>query len=112
MGFTNLMGGGDPAAGGAAPDPADGVPSGDAAAKKPDFGQRLGNYFENRYPIAGGLANAVFGNNAAPATQAPTAADAPLPQMPGQPAPDYSMLAMNAKPQESGGLAALLKLFA
>ena len=109
MGFTNLMGGGDLAAGGAAPAPTGDAPAGDAA-KKPDFGERLGNYFENRFPIAGGLAGAVFGNNAAPQTQAPTAVDAPLPQMPGQPAPDYSMLAMNAKPEEGGGLAAILKL--
>lgn len=111
MGLSNILPtGGDQGAapaGGAAP------AAGDAAAKKPDFGERLGNYFESKYPIAGGLAHAVFGNNQAPAPAAPTTVDAPLPQMPGQPAPDYSMLAMNAQPQQGGGgLAALLKLFA
>ena len=110
MGLSNILpgGGGAPAEGAA---PAAGDPA--APAAKPDFGDRLGNYFESKYPIAGGLAQAVFGNNQA-AAPAPAAAQAPAqPQMPGQPAPDYSMIAMNAQPKQSGGgLEALLKLFA
>ena len=83
-----------------------------ATVRKPDFGDRLGSYFESKYPIAGGLANMVFGNNQTPAPTAPVIADALLPTMPGQPAQDASLLAMNAQPQQGGGLAALLKLFA
>lgn len=102
MGLSNILPtGGDQSA----------APAADTAATKPDFGQRLGSYFESKYPIAGGLANAVFGGGQ-PQAAAPVIADAPLPQLPGQPAPDYSMLAMNAQPKEGGGLAALLKLFA
>lgn len=107
MGLSNILpAGGDQA--GAAP------AAGDAAAKKPDLGQRLGNYFESKYPIAGGLASMVFGNNqqAPAAGAAPVTVDAPLPQMPGQPAPDYSMLAMNAQPKQGGGLDLLKALFA
>lgn len=109
MGFTNLMGGGDPAAGGATPTPVGGVPSGDAAA---NFDNRPGNYFESKYPIAGGLAHMVFGNNApSPGAGAPVPALAALP--PGGTQQDSSLLAMNAQPQQGGGgLAALLKLFA
>ena len=102
MGFSNILpGGGDPAAG-------------NAAAKKPDFGERLGNYFDSKYPIADGLAQAVFGNNQAPAP-GPTAqlATAPLAPMPQAGQQDTSLLGMNAQPQHGGGgLAALLKLFA
>lgn len=107
MGLSNILPGGE----GQGAAPAEGAaPTGDAAATKPDFGQRLGNYFESKYPIAGGLAQAVFGNNQAPAATPATAPLAPMPQA-GQ--PDTSMLAMNAQPQQGGGgLAALLKLFA
>lgn len=111
MGLSNMLpggaGGGDPAAGGA--------PAGDAAAPatKPDFGDRLGNYFESRFPVAGGLANMVFGQNAAPQPAAGQPATAPLAPMPQAGQQDTSMLAMNAQPQQGGGgLAALLKLFA
>ena len=91
------------------------APTGDAAAgtpaKKPDFGDRLGNYFESKYPIAGGLADMVFGNNHQPAAVAP--ASAPLAAMPTGGTQDSSLIAMNAQPQQgAGGLAALLKLFA
>lgn len=63
----------------------------------------------DKYPIAGGLFQAVFGDNQA---AAPTTASAPLPQMPGQPPQDPSMIAMNAQPKQGGGgLEALVKLF-
>lgn len=45
MGFSSPVEGGGAA-------PADGA----APAKKPSFGDRLGDYFESRYPAAGGLA--------------------------------------------------------
>lgn len=113
MGFSNLLGGGGDQAAGAAP------ATGDASATpaaRPDFGQRLGNYFESRYPIAGGLANAVFGDSkqqASVAGTAPASAVAPLAAMPSPRQPDYSILAMNAQPQQrGGGLAALLKFLA
>lgn len=117
MGLSNLLPGGEQ--GGAAQTAAaqQAAPTGDAAtpAKKPDFGDRLGNYFESKYPIAGGLADMVFGNNHQPAAGAPTVAPAaaPLAPMPTGGTQDTSMLAMNAQPQQGGGgLAALLKLFA
>ena len=114
MGLSNILPtGGDQ---GAAPAGGTAPAAGDPAAKKPDFGERLGNYFESKYPIAGGLAQAVFGNNQAPAGTAPTAqpATAPLAAMPtGGTQQDTSLIAMNAQPQQGGGgLAALLKLFA
>lgn len=69
------------------------------------------DYFESKYPIAGGLAHAVFGNNQASTPTTPVSVDAPLPQMPNPPAPDYSMLNMNVRPQQGGGgLGAILKL--
>lgn len=111
MGLSNIL----PTGGyqGAAPAGGTAPAAGDPAAKKSDFGERLGNYFESKYPTAGGLAHAVFGNQQAPAAAAPTTVDAPLPQMPGQPQPDYSILAMNTQPKQGGGgLSALLKLFA
>lgn len=103
MGFSNILpAGGDQA--GAAP------AAGDAAAKKPDLGQRLGDYFKSRYPIAGGLASAVFDPSQ---TAAPAVAANPAPQaqiLPGD-QPDYSqMIGMNAMPRQGGGLAAILKL--
>jgi hypothetical protein len=112
MGLSNILPtGGDQGAapaGGAAP------AAGDPVAKKSDFGERLGSYFESKYPIAGGLAQAVFGNNQAPAAgAAPQPATAPLAPMPQAGQQDTSLLAMNAQPQQGGGgLAALLKLFA
>lgn len=108
MGLSNIL----PAGGDQSAAPASGAPdAGTTPAKSPDFGQRLGNYFESKYPITGGLAHAVFGGGQ-PQAAASVTADTPLPQLPGQPAPDYSMLAMNAQPQQGGGLATLLKLFA
>lgn len=102
MGLSNILPGGE----GQGAAPTDGT----AAPAHQDFGQRLGNYFESKYPIAGGLAQAVFGGgNQAPATQPATA---PLAAMPQAGQPDYSMIAQNAQPKQGGGLAALLKLFA
>lgn len=98
MGLSNgASGGGDaPAASGAAP-----------AMPHKDLGDRLGGYFQSRYPLAGGLADMVFGHN-----QNPDEASRPSPQMPGQPESDYSMLSMNSQPRQGGGLATLLKLLA
>lgn len=106
MGLSNILpGGGDQGGGGAAP------ATGDAAAPAhQSFGDKLGNYFESKYPIAGGLANMVFGNSQTPAA----AAAAPIAPMPSGTQPDYSqMIAQNAQPKQgSGGLATLLKFFA
>jgi hypothetical protein len=115
MGLSNFLPGGqgaDPAAGGAAPATGDAVAA--APAAKPDFGQRLGSYFENKYPIAGGLAQAVFGQNTpAPAATPANPGTPPIALPPGGDQPDYSqMIAQNAQPKQGGGLAALLKLFA
>jgi hypothetical protein len=104
MGLSNILTGGDGA-----------TAEGAAPSAKPDFGDRMGDYFESKYPISGGLAQAVFGQNAQPQA-APTAtpATAPSAAMPNNSQPDYSqMIAQNAQPQQAGGgLAALLKLFA
>jgi hypothetical protein len=112
MGLSNIL----PTGGDQGAAPAEGaVPAeGATPAKSPDFGQRLGNYFESKYPIAGGLAQAVFGNNQAPAAGAAVQpATAPLAAMPQAGQQDTSMLAMNAQPKQGGGgLEALLKLFA
>lgn len=71
----------------------------------PSFGAKLGNYFESKYPIAGGLANAVFGGQpaSAPLGNLPTGAE-------GQNQPD--LVAMNAQPKSGGGggLQAILSL--
>lgn len=96
MGLSNIIPGADQASsggGGAAPT------MGDAAAPAyKSFGYKLGDYFQSKYPIAGGLAGMVFGDN----------------QVPPAVMPDYSNVVMaNAQPQQGGGgLAALLKLLA
>lgn len=71
------------------------------------------NYLAQKYPIAGGLTQAVFGGNQETAPgAASTMVAAPLPQMPGQPSQDSSMIAMNAQPKQGGGgLETLVKLF-
>ncbi len=105
MGLSNIL----PTAGDQGAAPAEGA----IPAKLPDFGQRLGNYFDSKYPIAGGLSQAVFGNNQAPEAGAGVqSATAPLAVMPQAQQQDTSMLAMNAQPKQGGGLEALLKLFA
>ncbi len=81
----------------------------------PSVGDRVGGYLQQRFPIAGGLANMVFGdhnqNNGVANSQGSSMA-VPTPEM--APLPDYSnMVTMNAnKPQSNGGLMTLLKLFA
>jgi hypothetical protein len=76
------------------------------------FGDRLGSYFASKYPIAGGLAQAVFGNGGAPQV---TQASAPLGNLPtgaeGQ-APQSDLVGMNAQPKSGGGggLQAILSL--
>lgn len=111
MGLSNMRQGGGAAEGevGAAPaTPTGDAPVGGAAPAGPEkqsFGDRLGDYFKNRYPIAGGLAGMVF-------PQQGQTASAPLAPMPNQTQPDYSqMIAQNAQPQQGGGgLSAILKL--
>jgi hypothetical protein len=109
MGLSNMPQGGGAAgaeAGAAPATPTTEAPGGAAPAEK-SFGDRLGDYFKNRYPIAGGLAGMVFDpQQSQPAT-------APLAPMPGgTQQPDYSqMIAQNAQPQQGGsGLGAILKL--
>lgn len=112
MGLSNMLqgGGASGAEAGATPaSPDAAAPAGGAttAPEQKSFGDRLGDYFKNRYPIAGGLAGMVFD----PQQQQP--ATAPLAPMPGgTQQPDYSqMIAQNAQPQQGGGgLGAILKL--
>lgn len=113
MGLSNMLQGGGAAgaeAGAAPATPTTEAPAGGATAApaQKSFGDRLGDYFKNRYPIAGGLAGMVFDpQQSQPAT-------APLAPMPGGTVqqPDYSqMIAQNAQPQQGGGgLGAILKL--
>jgi len=81
--------------------------TGTAAQAPKTFGDKLGDYFKNRYPIAGGLAGMVFDPQ-----QQGQPATAPLTSMPGNTQPDYSqMIAQTAQPQQSGnGLEAIIKL--
>lgn len=113
MGLSNMLQGGSggaDAGGATSAAPATGDSS--AAAPHKSFGDKLGDYFKNRYPIAGGLASAVFDPSQ---TAAPAVAANPAPQaqiLPGD-QPDYSqMIGMNAMPRQGGGLAAILKLLA
>ena len=107
MGFTSPSGGG--AEQGAAP-----AGGGNVVAKKPTFGDWPGTYFQERYPIAGGLAGMVFGNNAPqialhPEYQQPGAQFSVTSDPDGQ--DSYSQLiSMNAQPKQGGGLSAILKL--
>lgn len=101
MSFSN-EGGGTSHAGSSGP------AHGEAPAHQ-DIGHQLTNFLSQKYPIAGGLAHMVFGNGGPP--ESPTGsgtgaamAQAPLPQMPEQSTPDFSMLAANAKPPENSGL--------
>lgn len=105
MGFSNLLGGGGDQTAGAAPTTGD-----TPAAPHKSFGDKLGDYFKSRYPIAGGLAGTVFDPAQQPQA-APAAGVAPQAQiLPGD-QPDYGqMLAMNAMPKQGGGLATILKL--
>jgi hypothetical protein len=77
--------------------------AGGAAAEAPSFGDRLGSFMTDRYPVAGGLANSVFGTGQAPAAQAPPQ-DIVM-------SPSSSLIEMNAKPKSSG-LGELVKLLA
>lgn len=112
MGLSNMLQGGGAAgaeAGATPATPTGDVPAGGATPAAPaqkSFGDRLGDYFKNRYPIAGGLAGMVFD------PQQNQAAVAPLAPVPGNTQPDYSqMIAQNAQPQQGGGgLGAILKL--
>lgn len=113
MGLSNMLqggGGADTGAGGATAAPATGD-SGAAASHK-SFGDKLGDYFQSRYPIAGGLAGMVFNPNQNQAPAAPATSTGPTD--PGVSMPDYSsLIAQNAQPKQGGGgLAAILKLLA
>lgn len=108
MGLSNIIPGADQAGGGgggAAPT------TGDAAAPAhKSFGDKLGDYFQSKYPIAGGLAGMVFGNNQVPPAVTPPAGGTGATD-PGMSMPDYSsLIAQNSQPKQSGGLAAILKL--
>lgn len=94
MGFSSPQGGGDK-----------------PAAPTSNLGSSVLNYMQQRYPIAGGLANAAFGSSVQGVQQPAQEAQAPV--MDQGTMPDYSqMLSMNAKPPSSngGGLATILKL--
>jgi hypothetical protein len=82
-----------------------------SAASQPSFGDRLMTYLQNKYPVAGGLANAAFGGHQSSDTNPSVAS---LPPVQGMEQPDYSqMLAMNAQPKQGGGgLSTILKLLA
>ena len=76
-------------------------PSGDPAQVQPEtpnFGDRMGTYAQSHYPVAGGLASAIFGGSNSPQPQ--PQANPVMPAMAGQPE------------QDGGGLSTLLKLFA
>lgn len=76
--------------------------------KEPDLGQRLGSYFQNKYPIAGGLLNQVF-----PGQQPQQAIQPPVHMSMGenQVNPNYEeLIVQNSKPKTGGGLQALLSL--
>lgn len=80
-----------------------------------NLGDRVGDYFKNRFPIASGLAGAVgIGGNNTPAAPMPTMAVAPdMPSMmPEVPMPQTDFLGLNAKPKQGGGMALLKALFA
>ena len=105
MGLSNMLQGGSGGGGADAGATAAPATGGDAATapQHKSFGDKLGDYFKSRYPIAGGLAGMVFDPNG---QQAPTAqpASAPLAAMPNNSQPDYSsLIAQNAQPQQGGG---------
>lgn len=111
MGLSNMpQGGSGGANAGGATSAAPAANGSSAAAPHKSFGDKLGDYFKNRYPIAGGLASAVFDPSQ---TATPAVAANPAPQVQILPSdqPDYSQLiAQNAAPKSGGGLSALLKL--
>lgn len=77
------------------------------------FGDRLGDLFKERFPVAGGLAGMIGGPRNTAATQGMPVPENTLPtvDLPQQQLPDYSaQMQQNAQPK-GGGLAALLKLF-
>jgi hypothetical protein len=104
MGFSSEQTAGIATPEGRAAAPASPAPT--SAPASPSFGQML----QSRYPVAGGLANMVFGGGQ-PAQ--PGQAAAPTASMPtgqeGQPA-QGDLIAMNAQPPKGGGLEAVLKL--
>ena len=69
---------------------------------------RLAGYFKSRFPVAGGLAQAVFGGGGGGDYQ-PQQPQSPLLGMISQPPPvDSSLIGMNAMPKQGGGGGALL----
>ncbi len=99
MGFTSLAG-----AGSGQENTTQSTP---AITTQSSFSGRLGDYFKNQYPVAGGIAGAMFD------PRQPQSGAAPLMPLPGNVTsqPDYSVLAMqNNQPQRSSGLATVLKL--
>lgn len=81
----------------------------------PSFGQRIENYFQDRYPVAGGLAGKVFGGDQQNQNQVSPQYTQALPtqmqKLPEFVPPDFSMLMQNAQPKSDGGLKTLAKFF-
>lgn len=83
-----------------------------ADSSKPDFGKQLGNYLQSRYPIAGGLAHAIFGNGQQTTSSSlPTTSGTQPHQMPAQLSDDYSGGYMHSQPQYTSALNSFLNLY-
>lgn len=81
MGLSNLL---LPGIGGDRKPPADAM-----VQPHQNLGQRMGSYFENQYPVAGGLAQAVFGNQQAPQQEQSFMGIRPPPSMMSDEEGDY-----------------------
>lgn len=74
------------------------------SSQGPSFGDRLGAYAQERFPIAGGLLNQLFGGGQQQG--GPQQATIPTgvgPQPAQQPAPQGDLIGLNAAPQPSSG---------
>lgn len=109
MGFSNTLQDNKGAADAGVGNAPSGAPL-TATTPHKSFGDKLGDYLKNRYPVTGGLASMVFDPSQ---TAAPAVAANPVPQaqiLPGD-QPDYTpMIGMSPMLRQSSGLAALLKL--
>ena len=89
-----------------------GSATGDKFTKQasPSFGDRLGSYFQQKYPVAGGLSAEVFGNGQQGAVPQQTQAMSTEMQKPPEyNPPNFDMLMQNSQPKQ-GGFAAIAKL--
>lgn len=84
----------------------------DSGPAHQSFGDKLGSYIAQKYPVAGGLAGSVFGDNSG-GQQQQGAASAPLGQMPNQQDPNFGLVDGHAgrMANSSSGIGTLLKLF-